>query len=1742
MWINSRGDVHRILLVSGIEYLLVLYRSSINNSASIAEQTLPLPSNDPLPSGKDSPKLKELIDLCTNLSNKVIELESEVIDIKTTYQERIEKLEGKVERLEEENRVLKELKSTHSTDDAAEPIMEKGKSSKQGRKIADINADVEINLEKAQAKAYNLDFDHQEKVLSMMDINEEESADVDEVLEVVKAAKLMTEVVTTAGATKVSVLRKRRGFIIQDLEEKTTATVQPKRKPLTQAQAKRYMIVYLKNMVGFKMDYFKGMTYDEIRPLFEKHYNYNQTFLDEESAKKQKMKEETEELNKHLQIVTDDVIDVYTNATPLASKIPITDYKIHAKRNRPCFNYQMSAKDKSGLGSSDVEDSHVNDRFVKVEGTHVVPLPMTRNYMPPKSDFGIDDSKFTYGLKQSTTSETNAKTSDLNSCDSNSSVETLKSVPKLVANKPKAVSEPKVWSDAPIIEEYESDNDDEHVTIPSKEQKKPSFAFVNTVEHDNPHQTLKGKGIVDSGCSRHMTGNKAYLIDYQDFNGGPVAFGGSKGRITGKGKIKIRELDFEDVYFVKELHHFNLFFMSQMCDKKNKVLFIDTKCLVLSTDFKFPNENQVLLRVPRHHNMYSFNLENIIPSGSLACLIAKAIVDEFTKWHRSLGMFAEKSDEGFLVGYSLSIKVFRVYNLKTKRVEENLHINFLENKPNVAGKGPTWLFDLDYLTNSINYHPITAENKANSTAGLKKTNNSAGAQDDFDARNSDMDANHAQEYYVLPLWSSYTSTIKSSNANNGDEKFHEDNDSTTNKKPVDKEDKPFWRSLKGLKDKKKRLMITPVNAASTLTNQDDLRIPALEDIYDHSRDKSWCDEFKALMKNRFQMSSIGKLTFFLGLQVKQKEDGIFISQDKYVTEILKNFDFLSLKTVSTPIETNRPLVKDEEAADVDFVLVLGFRESVFDLEAYSDSDYAGANLDRKSTTGEKPTESEGFAQIIDFLNASSVMYALTASPTIYTSCIKQFQTSAKVQTVNDEVRIQALTDSKRVNIKESSIRRTLRLDDAEEAGVPFFMCPRFVQLIINHQLGDMAHHKEIFDTPSLTKKVFANMKRVGTGFSREVTSLFDTMLVQALKEVAEQTLPSPSNDLLPSGKDSLKLKELIDLCTNLSNKVLELESEVIDIKSTYQEKIEKIKGMIERLEEENMVLKELKREEIADIDADIEINSEKYQAEAYNLDLDHQEKVLSMMDVNEEEPTDVEQVLEVFKATKLMTEVVTTTGATKVSVPRKKRGVIIQDPKETTTATVKPKVDEFDLEEMDLKWQVVMISTRLKKFYKKTRRKLHFDAKEPVGFDKRKLECFNCHNTRHFARECRSKGNQDSRRRDVGNTRYKERENGKRPTKQDERKSMVTINGEGSDTKISTKDKSGLGSSDVEDSIVNDRFVKVKGMHVVPPPMTGNYIPPKSNFGIDESKFSYGPKQSTTSESNAKTSDLDSCDSNSSVETLKSVPKPVTNKPKAVSEPKVWSNAPIIEEYESDNDGEHVTIPSKEQEKPSFTFVNTVEHVKTHRQTVKEQNTCSQNPKPKNRDTNGLMSKRIGLGYGFTKKAYFGKRTGTRENRPVWNNVQRLNHQNKFVPTAVLTKTCRFPVNAARQNFTSQAALISIARKVNTARPKVNEIRPRHNVYKSHSPIRRAFYKTTASKVYFAHHKVNTARDKSGSAVGGEWENVVKASKGCNWRYKRYYWNRVSKYNRGSKSRKYVDIKDPLARLKSEMAWVSKRN
>ncbi|GJW92200.1 ribonuclease H-like domain-containing protein, partial [Tanacetum coccineum] len=263
-----------------------------------------------------------------------------------------------------------------------------------------------------------------------------------------------------------------------------------------------------------------------------------------------------------------------------------------------------------------------------------------------------------------------------------------------------------------------------------------------------------------------------------------------------------------------------------------------------------------------------------------------------------------------------------------------------------------------------------------------------------------------------------------------------------------------------------------------------------------------------------------------------------------------------------------------------------------------------------------------------------------------------------------------------------------------------------------------------------------------------------------------------------------------------------------------------------------------------------------------------------------------------------------------------------------------------------------MILMRMKKFYKKTGRNLQFDAKKPVGFDKIKVECHNCHKTGHFARECRTKGNQDNRRRDAWNSGNK---NGRRSGKQEDSKALVTIDGKGSDTEMSANDKFRLGygdhryygilsyenevlqsvfmskESDFENQSLYDRFVTAGGMHVVPPPMIGNYMPSGPNIEIDYSQFT--------------------------TETPELVYEPVVNEPNIVCQPKVWYDAPIIEEYETDSEDEHVSLPKEKQETPSFAN----QQVKTPRETVKNIFTHNKNPK---------VDKK-GMGYGFTTRACF---------------------------------------------------------------------------------------------------------------------------------------------------------------------------
>nr|GEV84730.1 ribonuclease H-like domain-containing protein [Tanacetum cinerariifolium] len=405
-------------------------------------------------------------------------------------------------------------------------------------------------------------------------------------------------------------------------------------------------------------------------------------------------------------------------------------------------------------------------------------------------------------------------------------------------------------------------------------------------------------------------------------------------------------------------------------------------------------------------------------------------------------------------------------------------------------------------------------------------------------------------------------------------------------------------------------------------------------------------------------------------------------------------------------------------------------------------------------------------------------------------------------------------------------------------------------------------------------------------------------------------------------------------------------------------------------------------------------------------------------------------------------------------------------------------INDDDLEEMDLKWLVAMISMRIKKFHKRTKRKLQFDTKDPVGLYKTKVECFNYHKIGHFAKEFRAKGYQDNRRRDVRYNGNKARDNGRRPTYPGDSKALVTIDGEDIDfsghVEEDTQNFAMMAYSSSNSSSDNNVQSYSKTC-------AGNYMPSGPDLEIDYSKFTYGPKQTSVDDSDAKPSENASNESDSSVKTTTSMPAPVENAPKTI-----LSNV------------------QEEIEKPSFAFTDSVKHVKTLKENVKESGTPNHYPKIKKQDRHSHTKK--GMGYGFTRKACFvcdsfshlirdcdfhekrmakqaaltksmNKITGQQEHRPVWNNVERVNHQNKFVPSVLLTKTGKITVNAARQNFSKQAALTSTASKGNIARPFVNETRPTRCFYKSHSPRKRPNYNKIAQRNTFSYHKVNTVNN-----------------------------------------------------------------
>nr|GEW02630.1 retrovirus-related Pol polyprotein from transposon TNT 1-94 [Tanacetum cinerariifolium] len=905
--------------------------------------------------------------------------------------------------------------------------------------------------------------------------------------------------------------------------------------------------------------------------------------------------------------------------------------------------------------------------------------------------------------------------------------------------------------------------------------KTPMVNAVKGVQGNwgNPQHALKDKGVIDSGYSRHMIRNMSYLSDFEELNGRYVAFGGNPkgGKISGKGKIRTRKLDFDDVYFVKELK-FNLFSVSQMCNKKNIVLFTDTECIVLTHEFKLADENHVLLRVPRENNMYNVDLKNIIPSGDLTWIKREFSIPRTSQQNG----IAERKNKTLIEA------------ARTMLADSLLPIPFWAEVVNTA----CYVQNRALVTKPQNKTPYELVLGRTPSKGFMRpfgcpvtilnTLDPLGVQEQFDAEKAGEE--NVQQYMLFPLWS-----FGSKNSQNTDDdvvfrdkksKFegeksesevhvspsssaqtkkhdHKTKKEAKGKNPI--ESLTGYRNLSAEFEDFSDNNINEVNAVDTpvfvvgpipttrvhkdhhvtqiiddlssatqkrsmtrvvkdqgglsqIFNEDFhtcmfacfllqeepkreegidykevfspvARIEAIrlflayasfmgfmvyqmdvksaflygtikeergkidqtlfikkqkgdillvqvyvKDIIFGYTNKDLFKAFEKLMKNKFQMSSMGELTFFLGLQVKQKQDGIFISQDKYVAKILRKFGLTDEKSASTPIDTEKPLLKDPDVA-------------------YSDSDYAGASLDRKSTTGGcqflgcRLISWQCKKQTVVATSSTKAEYVVAASCCAQVLWIQnqlldyRLIVTAVVQSfcclVNDVPRLQSLVDNKKVIITEATIQDALRLDDAESI--------------------DCLPSKEIFTELSrmgtLWNEFCSSMASAviclstGKGFSGVDTPLFEGMLVaqqvndEGTASVAVDDVPAAADEpSIPSPTPTTQPQPPSQNYLPLHNKVEHLEQD--KIAQTLE--ITKLKQRVKKLERRNKLkvskLRRLMRVRIAQMvdtyedtvmddvevektakikeNADVQGRQVESQAQIYQIDLEHAGKVLSM--------------------------------------------------------------------------------------------------------------------------------------------------------------------------------------------------------------------------------------------------------------------------------------------------------------------------------------------------------------------------------------------------------------------------------------------------------------------------------------------------------------------------------------------------
>ncbi|GJV38297.1 putative ribonuclease H-like domain-containing protein, partial [Tanacetum coccineum] len=724
---------------------------------------------------------------------------------------------------------------------------------------------------------------------------------------------------------------------------------------------------------------------------------------------------------------------------------------------------------------------------------------------------------------------------------------------------------------------------------------------------------LNDKGFVDSGCSRHMTGNKAHLSDFKDFDGGYVTFGGGAygGRITGVGPCARLFLNclapsptLTLLFFTQSLHPLPI----------GRMFLFDDASLQSVDDLQIQDQDgtnddcslqnngtadqQVNTASPEVNTEEPKRVSKALSDPAWVEAMQEELIQfklqnvwvlvDLPKGHRTIGtkwVYKNKKDERGIV-------IRNKARLVAQGHTQEESIDYDEVFAPVARIEAIRLF-LAYAS-YMGFTVYQMDVKSAFLYGQIKEEVYVCQPPGFE------DPDYPDKVYkvVKALYGlhqaprAWYDTLATYLLSNGFQRGQIDQTL-------------FIKSQQG------HILLVQIY---------------VDDIIFGSTKKELCEEFEKLMKDKFQMSSMGELTFFLGLQVQQRKKGIFISQDKYVYEILRKFNYTDVKSASTPTDLEKPLVKDADADDVDehlyrsmigslmyltasrpdimFVVCacarfqvspktshllavkrifrylkgkpsLGLwysKDSPLELVAYTDSDYAGATLDRKSTTGADlltkgfdagrfqylVSRSAGFHQIIDFINRSHICYALTKKPEVCVSFLKQFWRTAEIVTDEDgNVKIHATVDGHSLSITEGSLRRHLKLDDQDglislptleifaqlalmgyatdsdkltfqkgafspqwrflihiilhclspkktaweqfssniaAAVICLATNRRFIQLCLDMQKHKLQHHSRFYSVPSLTMKVFSNMKRSTKGFSGQEVPLFPSMI------------------------------------------------------------------------------------------------------------------------------------------------------------------------------------------------------------------------------------------------------------------------------------------------------------------------------------------------------------------------------------------------------------------------------------------------------------------------------------------------------------------------------------------------------------------------------------------------------------------------------------------------------------------------